>query len=356
MGHYVVGHPPQLVALKTTWRICQWMSFEAAEEVVRSSSWEARSERSWVGEVGVGIGAPGVEVEAKHDGRGPGGHGVGDEAAGDSTKPRDATEEFNSPADVEVTALALEHALGRIEVTTEGRLGGLDVGCLIHQEEASRAQLRGPGTQGAPRVGDMRQQKVAEHHVRSRGGERRLANVVPREGDAIVRSAASHGQEALGGVQPDGLAGLEGLSYDAGGEAGAASEVDREPRFGRHVSQEAPDFRREDVGKQAQAFGGGVVVAEGVGGIAHRGVTSADPRTEDDRWHSRTGLGRVEKSLAGVCGTIGYARNNCFESDWPRDTNQSSGLVASWISRAPMPLESTAPNEASRASHQLTLR
>ena len=180
----------------------------------------------------MGIGAPGVEVEAKHAGRGAGGHGVGDEAAGDSTKPRDATEEFNAPADVEVTALALEHALGRIEVTTEGRLGGLDVGCLIHQEEASRAQLRGPGTQGAPRVGDMRQQKVAEHHVRSRGGERRLGDVVLREGDAIGGSAARHGQETVRGVQPDGLAGLEGLSYDAGGEAGAAAEIDCEPRLG----------------------------------------------------------------------------------------------------------------------------
>jgi len=110
---------------------------------------------------------------------------------------------------------------------------------------------------------------VAEEHVGGAGGEGCLRDVMLQEGNAICLLAACKVKEWLRGVEADGLAGVERLGDEAGGEAGAAAEVDHEAGVGRDVAQEALDLGRKDVGKHAQAFGGGVVVAEGVGGVGH---------------------------------------------------------------------------------------
>ena len=193
--------------------------------------------------------------------------GVFDEAAGDAAQAGDAAEAFDTATNVEIAADALEQTFGGVQVGAEGWIGCLDVGYLVDEQEAGGSKLGSPGPQHGRRVGEVRQEQVAEEHVGGAGGEGCLRDVMLQEGNAICLLAACKVKERLRGVETDGLAGVERLGDEAGGEAGSAAEVDRQAGVRRYAAQEALDLGRKDVGEHAEAFGGGVVVAEGVGGV-----------------------------------------------------------------------------------------
>ena len=46
---------------------------------------------------------------------------------------------LDTAADVEVAADAVEHSFGGVQVGAEGRVGGLDVGDLVDEQEAGGA-------------------------------------------------------------------------------------------------------------------------------------------------------------------------------------------------------------------------
>lgn len=181
------------------------------------------------------------------------------------TPTRSGESVFQNGAHLECLTMVPLQLFEKPIVEPQRRVTGLQRFRLVNHEPSPGCRYARPRGQDFLQGTKMRQQEPAEQDIRSVDRKRNADDVMHVELKAGALPCSRLLYEHWGSIQPDGSVRFQRIVKQAGGPAGAAAEIHRQPWLVYTTApQQFPRFRFVQFGQPAQSRTGAQVISERV--------------------------------------------------------------------------------------------